>query len=166
MSLRSAIEREVQSVDGTISASRVRTMEQVISESLSRENFNTLLLSIFAAIAVLLAAIGIYGLMSYSVEQRTQEIGIRVALGAGRPEVLRLILVRGMILSGIGVVAGLAASFFITRLLASFLFGIKATDPATFAAVALTITVIAFLASWIPARRAAAVAPAVALRHQ
>ena len=166
MSLRSAIEQEMQAVDSRVPVSHVRTMEQIVAQSLAARNFNMLLLSIFAGIALLLAAIGIYGLMAYTVEQRTQEIGIRVALGAGRGEVMRLIVFGGMKLALIGVGTGLLAAFGITRVLASLLFGVKAFDPATFALVAVALTAIAALASYVPARRAAAVQASNALRYQ
>jgi predicted permease len=166
LALRAAAEREIRAVDGTMSAAHVRTMDQIVADSLSRQNFNALLLTIFAAIALLLAAIGIYGLMSYSVEQRMQEIGIRVALGASRTDVLRLMILQGMRLAAIGIVLGLAAAYGATRLLASLLFGVKADDPYTYAAVALMVTVVAVVASTVPARRAAGIAPSVALRHQ
>jgi ABC-type antimicrobial peptide transport system permease subunit len=125
-----------------------------------------LLLSIFAGIALLLAAIGIYGLMSYSVEQRTQEIGVRMALGAGRPDMVRLILGQGLRLTGIGVGLGLAIAYALTRVLASLLFGVKAADPLTFAGVAMILALIALGSTWFPARRAAAVEPVEALRYQ
>ena len=166
MALRASVERETQAVDGLISTGRVGTMEQRIAESLSRQNFNMLLLTIFAAIALLLAAIGIYGLMSYSVEQRMQEIGIRVALGAGRRDVLAMIVRQGMTLAGIGVLVGVAAAYGITRLLATLLFGVKAQDPITFASVAAIVAIVAVAATIVPARRAAGVAPSDALRHQ
>ena len=131
LALRTAVDRELRAVDGLISASRVRTMEQTISDSLSRQNFNMLLLTIFASIALLLAAIGIYGLMSYSVEQRVQEIGIRVALGA-EPGALRWLFVRyGLALGGAGAVIGLATAAGLTRLMTSVLFGISPVDPLT-----------------------------------
>ena len=116
-SLSAAIQHEIQSVDSQLAASKIRTMDQVISESTARQNFNMLLLTIFAGLALLLAAIGIYGLMSYTVEQRTQEIGIRMALGADRGDMLKLVVRQGMLLTGIGVVIGLAASFGLNRLL-------------------------------------------------
>jgi putative ABC transport system permease protein len=166
MSLRAAAEQEVQAVDSQIPVSHVRTMEQVVAQSLASRNFNMLLLSIFAGIALLLAAIGIYGLMSYTVQQRLQEIGIRVALGAARPDVMKLIVFGGMKLTLIGVAAGLLAAFGITRVLASLLFGVKAFDPATFAVVAVSITAIALVATYVPARRAAAVEASSALRCQ
>jgi ABC-type antimicrobial peptide transport system permease subunit len=139
-------------------------MEQVMSESTARQNFNMLLLSIFAGMALLLAAIGIYGLMSYSVQQRTQEIGIRMALGAGRREMLRLVMVQGMWLSGIGVIVGAAAAYGLTRLLAGLLFGVKAGDPLTFAAVSFSLIAVAMLASFVPAKRATRIDPIIALR--
>jgi predicted permease len=166
VSLRAAVEREIHSVDGLMPVARVRTMDTIVSESLARRNFMMLLLSIFAGIALLLAAIGIYGLMSYAVERRTQEIGIRVALGAERRDVLSLIVLEGLKLAGIGVAAGLAVAYGVTRLLASLLFGVKAADPATFAAVAVMVAAIALLAAYVPARRAAGIEAADALRHQ
>jgi putative ABC transport system permease protein len=149
-----------------MSVSRERLMEQVVAESISRDNFIMLLLSIFAGIALLLAAIGIYGLMSYSVEQRTQEIGVRMALGAGRPDMVRLILGQGLRLTGIGVALGLAIAYGLTRVLASLLFGVKAADPLTFAGVGFILALIALASTWFPARRAAAVEPVEALRYQ
>jgi putative ABC transport system permease protein len=166
MAVRAAAEREVRAVNGMLTPSHARTMEQMIAESLSRQNFNALLLTIFAAIALLLAAIGIYGLMSYSVQQRKQEIGVRVALGATSGDVLRLMVLQGMKLAAIGIVVGLAAAYAATRLLATLLFGVTASDPYTFAAVAGMVAVVAAIASAVPARRAAGIAPSVALRHQ
>lgn len=166
LALSAAIQHEFLAVDGQLPVSKIRTMEQVISDSTARQNFNMLLLSIFAALALLLAAIGIYGLMSYTVEQRTQEIGIRMALGAGRGDMLRLVITQGMRLTGIGVVLGLAAAYGLTRLLASLLFGVKANDPLTFAAVAGILAAVALLASYIPARRATNVDPIIALRYE
>jgi predicted permease len=166
LALRAAAEREIRAVDGLMTISHVRTMDQMVADSLSRQNFNMLLLTIFAAIALLLAAIGIYGLLSYSVEQRTQEIGIRVALGASRGDVVRLMLLQGMKLAGIGVLLGLAAAYGVTRLLASLLFGVRATDPLTFGAVAAVVSMVAVAATLVPARRAAGIAPSRALRHQ
>lgn len=166
MGLRAPVEREIRAVDPQMSTAKVCPMEAMIAQSLSRQNFNMMLLAIFAGIALLLAAIGIYGLISYSVEQRMQEIGIRVALGADRGDVLRLIVWQGMKLAAIGIVLGLAGAYGVTRLLASLLFGVKATDPATFGGVAAIVAVVALAASFAPAQRAAGVAPSEALRHQ
>ena len=141
-------------------------MDQVIAQSTARQNFNMLLLTIFAALALLLAAIGIYGLMSYSVEQRLQELGIRMALGAGGGEMLRLVVGQGMRLALIGAVLGLAAAFGLARLLASLLFGVKITDPVTYLAVAVVLAMVALLACVIPALRATKIDPVIALRYE
>jgi predicted permease len=166
LALRTMVEREMRAVDASIPVGHMRTVDAVVSQSLARENFNTLLLTLFAAIAMLLAAIGIYGLISYGVEQRMHEIGIRVALGAARGDVLRMIVMQGAKLAAIGVTVGLAAAFGLTRFLASLLYGVKAADPRTFAAVAVAIGLVALAASYIPALRAAAVDPNQALRHE
>ena len=164
--LRGAVEREMRAADAMVPVGHLRTMDQIVSTSLARQNFNTLLLTLFAAIALALAAIGIYGLISYAVEQRTQEIGIRVALGAARGQVLRMIVLDGAKLAAIGVAVGLAVAFGVTRLLASLLYGVKATDPLTLAGAAAAIGLVALAASYIPALRAAAVDPNQALRHE
>lgn len=165
-SLRVAIERELHGVDGQMPISRERTMTEVLSAAVARQSFNMVLLSIFAGVALLLAAIGIYGLMSYSVDQRTQEIGIRMALGADRGRMLRVVLREGMTLAVLGVVLGLLLAYGLTRLLASLLFGVKASDPFAFAAVAGILTMVALVATYIPARRATAIDPANALRYE
>jgi len=165
-SLSAPIQREIQSADNQLAASKIRSMDQVISQSTARQNFNMLLLSIFAGLALVLAAIGIYGLMSYSVEQRTQELGIRMALGADRGDMLKLVARQGMLLSGIGVVVGLAVSLGLNRLLANLLFGVKSTDPLTYAVVAVILVLVALLATYIPARRATQIDPLVALRYE
>jgi putative ABC transport system permease protein len=164
--LTAAIQREFLGVDGQLPVSKFRTMEQVISESTARSNFNMLLLTIFAGTALLLAALGIYGLMAYSVEQRTQEIGIRVALGASGGDMLRMVVWRGLLLAGIGLAVGLAAAFGLTRLLSSLLFGVKANDPIAFGAVVLTLGAVAWVAVYIPARRATRIDPLIALRYE
>jgi len=166
LALRAAVQREIQSVDASLTISRVVTMDKVLSLNVARQNFNMLLLSIFAAIALLLAAIGIYGVMSYAVEQRMQEIGIRMALGSSRGDVLRLMLSHALKLAGTGVAIGLALAYLLTRFLASLLFNVKAGDPWTLAAVAAILGMVALLASYIPARRAAATDPSRALRYQ
>jgi putative ABC transport system permease protein len=164
-SLRAAIEREFGSVDRMLPLSHERNMEDVIAESLARQNFNMMLLSIFAGIALVLAAIGVYGLMSYSVEQRTQEIGIRMALGAARYDMMGMVLKTGMRLVVLGVILGVGLAYGLTRVLASLLFGVKANDPLTFALVPAILAAVALAATLIPARRAATIAPSQALRY-
>jgi predicted permease len=165
-SLRVAIERELHGVDGQMPISRERLMTDVLSAAVARQSFNMVLLSIFAGVALMLAAIGIYGLMSYSVDQRTQEIGIRMALGADQGRMLRGVLREGMTLSILGVVVGLLLAYGLTRLLASLLFGVKASDPLAFAGVAAVLTFVGLVATYIPARRATAIDPAIALRYE
>jgi putative ABC transport system permease protein len=164
--VRAAVARELHAVDPRMTLAHVRPMEEMIAQSLARQNFNMTLLTVFAAIALLLAAIGIYGLISYSVEQRMQEIGIRVALGAARVDVLRLIVWQGMKLTVAGIVIGLVGSAALTRFLESMLFGVKPRDAATFTAMAAVVALVALLASFAPAQRAAGIAPSTALRHQ
>jgi predicted permease len=165
-SLRAAAEREFQAVDPQVPFARMRSMESVLSENVSRQKFNTVLLGIFAAVALALAAIGIYGLMSYSVEQQRQEVGIRMALGADRGRVLNMLLRQGMTPVVAGVVAGVGIGYGLTRLLSSLLFGVKANDPFTFASVAVILTAVALMAAFIPAQRATRVDPALALREE
>ncbi|HLH01622.1 MAG TPA: ABC transporter permease [Bryobacteraceae bacterium] len=164
--LRTAVQREFQAVDSLMPVSKMRPMEEVLAEGVARQRFNMLLLSIFAGIALILAAIGIYGLMSYSVEQQTQELGIRMALGAGRAEVLRLIVRQGMIPAIAGVAVGLAIAFALTQLLSTLLYGVKANDPLTYASVALVLLLVALFSTWVPALRAARIDPATALRDE
>lgn len=143
--LRTAIEKQFAAFDPMLTLAQVRPMEQVLAEGVSRQNFNMLLLSIFAGIALILAAIGIYGLMSYAVAQQTQELGIRMALGAGKSQVMQLIVKQGMTPALLGVIAGLAVAFALTRLLGSLLYGVKASDPLTFATVAIVLAAVALV---------------------
>jgi putative ABC transport system permease protein len=144
----------------------VQTMEQIISDSLSERRFAMLLLIIFASIALVLAAVGIYGVMSYAVSRRTHELGVRLALGASRSEILRLVVAEGMVLAAIGTAVGLAAALRLTRLMASLLYAVRPADPATLAAASLLLAGIALLACYIPAWRATKIDPLVALRYE
>src|SRR5262249_15264134 len=153
-SLTGEIQKAFQAVDAQLPIAQVKSMEQVVSKSIAQQDFNMLLLTIFGVIALLLAAIGIYGLMSYSVAQATHDIGVRLALGADRRVILSLVVGKGMKLAGAGLVLGAAAAFALSRLLAKMLYGVKPTDPASYAIVIGTLGAIALLACYIPARRA------------
>ena len=156
----------VWKVDPSIPVTKVRTMSEVMSLSLAAQRFNTLLLGVFAGVALLLASVGLYGVLAFSVAQRTREIGIRMALGAQTRDVLRLVLRQGLTLSLLGVAAGVGVSLAGTRVLAGLLYGVAPTDPATFAAVAMVLVAVALVACLIPARRAMRVDPIVALRYE
>jgi putative ABC transport system permease protein len=165
-SLVGAIRHEVQQLDPEQPIADVATMEELLATSLSQSRFSTLLLGVFAGVALLLAAVGLYGVISYSVEQRTHEIGIRVALGAQSGDVLKLVVRQGLTLTIAGVAIGLGASLLVTRVMTSLLYGVTATDPLTFAIIPLLLTGAALAASFIPARRATKVDPMVALRYE
>ena len=162
--LTTAIAEQLRQASGGFPVARIRTMEEIVSRTTARQTFNMMLLSIFGAIALVLAAIGIYGLMAYSVEQRRQEMGIRMALGAGRAAIRKLVVWHGMRLALVGMALGIAAAFGLTRLIASFLFGVKTWDPTAFIAVPLVLGAVALLAVWLPATRASRVEPMKALR--
>ncbi|HEY6051891.1 MAG TPA: FtsX-like permease family protein, partial [Thermoanaerobaculia bacterium] len=155
----------IASIDRNVSVSEVATMDDIVAHSNSRARFYLLLLGSFAAVAVVLAALGIYGVMSYSVSRRFHELGIRMALGAERGDLVRLVVGEGMRVAAAGTAVGLAGAFAVTRLMSSLLYGVRATDPVTFAGVAALLAAVAFAASWIPARRATRVDPLTALRH-
>jgi putative ABC transport system permease protein len=161
-----AVQAAIHRVDPDQAVSNVAAMDDVFSDSVARPRFQLVLLVVFAGIAVLLATIGVYGVVSYSVSQRTQEIGIRVALGAGSLDVSRLVLREGLLLGGIGVAVGLAAALASTRVLGSLLFEVTPTDPLTLGAVACLLLGVALAAAVIPARRATKVDPMVALRYE
>ena len=161
-----AVKEQVWKVDSQLPLTKVRTLDEVAAASFDARRFNMLLLAIFAGLALVLAAIGIYGVMSYAVTQRTQEIGIRMALGAQASDVLKLIVRNGMGLIIVGVVIGLAGAFALTRLMTTLLFGVTPTDTVTFAVVSLVLIVVALLACFLPARRATKVDPLVALRYE
>jgi predicted permease len=165
-SVAAAVRREFETLDTTLSPSHIMSMEQLIVESNTRQNFATLLLTVFASIALLLAAVGIYGLMAYTVEQRTQEIGIRMALGANRGKIMQLVMGQGMKLALVGTVLGLAAAYGVTRLVGKFLFGLKAGDPPAFLMVAVALIAVTLLAAYVPMRRAMNVDPVIALRQE
>jgi putative ABC transport system permease protein len=161
-----AVKEQVWKVDSQLPLTKVRTLDEVAAASFDARRFNMFLLAIFAGLALVLAAIGIYGVMSYAVTQRTQEIGIRMALGAQASDVLKLIVRNGMGLIIVGVVIGLAGAFALTRLMTTLLFGVTPTDTVTFAVVSLVLIVVALLACFLPARRATKVDPLVALRYE
>ena len=161
-----AITEQLRIASAGFPVAHIRTMDEVMGRSTARQSFNMLLLTIFGSVALLLAAIGIYGLMAYSVTQRTQEMGIRMALGADRATIRKLVVWQGMRLALVGVVAGIAASFGLTRLLSTFLFGVKPWDPAVFVSAPFILTAIALLAVWLPAARASKVEPAQVLRSE
>jgi putative ABC transport system permease protein len=165
-SVTAEAQNAVWGVNKDVPLANVRTMQEVIANSVQRRKFSMLLLTIFAVAAMLLAAVGLYGVMSYSVAQRTHEIGIRMALGARRPDVLSLVVKQGMALALMGIAAGTVLSLAMTRLISGMLFGITATDPLTFVAVAALLGTVAFLANYLPARRASKVEPMVALRYE
>ena len=164
--LAAAMKTQIQMIDKDLPLDEARTMQELLAESNSGRRFNMLLLTMFAGVALLLAIVGIYGVMSYTVAQRTKEIGIRVAIGAQAGDVFRMVIGHGMMLALIGIALGLTAAFGVTRLMSSMLFGVEPTDPTTFIVIALLLAVVAFVACYIPGRRATKVDPLVALRYE
>ena len=165
-SLSADIQRELREASGGLPVAHIRSMQQVVGESTARNDFYMTLLTIFAGVALLLAAIGVYGLMAYSVQQRTQEIGVRMALGASPQQVRRMVVVQGMQLALVGVVIGVGSALGLTRLMSSLLYGVKPWDPITIALVAVLLSGVTLLATYLPARRASRVDPMVALRYE
>jgi putative ABC transport system permease protein len=165
-SLSADIQRELREASGGLPVAHIRSMRQVVGESTARNDFYMTLLTIFAGVALLLAAIGVYGLMAYSVQQRTQEIGVRMALGASPQQVRRMVVVQGMQLALVGVVIGVGSALGLTRLMSSLLYGVKPWDPITIALVAVLLSGVTLLATYLPARRASRVDPMVALRYE
>jgi putative ABC transport system permease protein len=164
--LIAGIRAQVQTIDAELSIANIHTMDELMARSVAGRRFSMTLLAIFACVAILLAAVGLYGVMSYSVVQRTHELGVRMALGASRRDVVTLVVGQAARLAVAGIAIGLIAAIALTRLMGNMLYEISATDPATFAAVALLIGTVALLASYVPARRATRVDPMVALRHE
>lgn len=165
-SLSAPITQVISSVDKDQPIYNVKTMEDIVNNSLARQRFNMLLMTCFAMVAAILAAVGLYGVMAYSVSQRTHELGIRMALGAQRGDILKLIVGHGLMLAAIGVAIGLFGAFALTRVIESLLFGISTTDPTTFGVIALLLVFVSLLSSFIPARRATKVDPMIALRYE
>jgi putative ABC transport system permease protein len=165
-SLTSAIRESVASVDKDIAVANIQTMQRILDDSVAARRLNMALLSIFGAVALILASVGIYGVLSYSIAQRTHEIGVRQALGATTADVLKLVVGHGLrlVLAGVGI--GLTGAFALTQVMKSLLFEVSATDPLTFAFIPLILTGVALLSSYVPARRAMKVDPMVALRYE
>jgi ABC-type antimicrobial peptide transport system permease subunit len=164
--LAGAIRREVRAIDADLPVSNVRSLEDVVGAWAAERRLSTGLLTAFSIVALVLAAVGIYGVMAYAVAQRTHEIGIRMALGANPRDVVGLVVRQGALLALAGIAIGLAAAFALTRLLGGMLFEVSATDPATFAGIAGLLAAVALTAAYLPARRAARVDPVVALRAE
>jgi putative ABC transport system permease protein len=164
--LAAAVRREVWALDKDQPVAKVQTMESLFSRAVAPQRFQMMLVGLFAAVALLLSVVGIYGVMAYAVTQRTHEIGIRIALGAQRGDVFKLLVGQGMTQAALGILLGLAGAFALTRLMSSLLYGVSATDPLTFAGVALLLAAVALLACYVPARRAMKVDPMVALRYE
>jgi putative ABC transport system permease protein len=165
-SLATTARGEILAIDKDQPVTNIQPMGQVITGSLAARRFNMLLLGVFAAVALILASVGIYGVMSYTVSQRTHEMGIRMALGASSRDVLGLVIGQGMALAGLGVIVGLATSAMLTRVLTTLLYDVSATDPLTFAAISSLLAMVALVACYLPARRATKVDPMVALRYE
>jgi putative ABC transport system permease protein len=166
LSLVSALRQAIWSVDPAQPVSNIRTMDDVLAEEVTQRRIGMTLLTAFASLALLLACLGIYGVLSYAVSQRTSEIGVRIALGASKNQVLRLVMADGMRLAAVGVGIGLVAALALTRLMAGLLFGVSASNPLTLAGMTLVLASVALLACYIPARRAAKVDPMIALRYE
>jgi putative ABC transport system permease protein len=166
MDLATAVRSHIRALDPSLPLTAVETMDQIVEKSAGPQRFNTMLLGSFASIALFLAALGIGGVLATSVSRRTREIGIRMALGARRPDVIRMIVSQGMALAGAGLLLGLPAAFVLTRMMSTLLFEISPRDPITFASVTALLIAVALVACYLPARRATRVDPMVALRYE
>jgi putative ABC transport system permease protein len=165
-SLDESVSAALQRASGGVPVARIRSMEDVVSDATARTRFDTLLMTVFGAVSMLLTAIGVYGLIAYMVEQRTREMGIRIALGAPAAAVRNSVVMQGMKLAAVGIVLGVAGALALGRVLAGFLFGVTARDPLVFLATSLVVAFAAFVATLLPARRASRVDPVVALRSE
>ena len=166
MSMAQTVRTVLAQVDRDMPVTAVKTMEQIMMDSMSQSRMQTWLIAVFAGVALALAALGIYGVMSYSVAQATHDMGIRIALGASAANVLKIVLGRGLLLTAAGLLVGIAGALALTRVLASLLFNVKATDPWTFAGVSVLLAGVALVAGFIPARRATRIDPVAALRFE
>jgi putative ABC transport system permease protein len=166
MTLASAIKSEIADIDPNLPVANMQPMTRLIADSSKDRRFHLLLLTSFAAIALALAAVGIYGVLSYAVAQRTNELGIRIAMGAKTRDILGMVIRQGMLLTAVGLIIGVALAFAVTRVMASLLFEVAPTDPITFAGVALILSLVALAASFLPARHATRVDPLEALRYE
>jgi putative ABC transport system permease protein len=164
--LAASVSEAIREASGGLPVAHIRSMDEIVVDSTSRQHFNMLLLTIFGGSALLMAAIGIYGVMAYSVQQRTQEVGIRMALGAQVSNIRNMVIRQGMILALAGMVIGIGGAFWLTHFIAGFLFGVKVWDPFSFIVTPILLCLVAFLAVWIPARRATRVDPMTALRFE
>jgi ABC-type antimicrobial peptide transport system permease subunit len=165
-SLTRGVREALRGVDADLPIANVTTLAALVDDSTAQTRFSLFLVGSFAGLALILATIGLYGVVSYSVQQRTHEIGIRISVGATRRDVLKMVLGSGARLAGVGIIAGLLAAWAVTRMLSSFLYGVRPTDPLTFTAVAALLLGVALLACYLPARRAAEIDPLVALKYE